>query len=199
MHVLTQVEVEKWSSSFPKSEDSVHYEDSELFYTHPEANCIDVEYPAKLERLPFFARCLATLSYQYVDFRGAMLWFSNWGVWNPLDEAPGYRIVEAIRIASGQPKSFEAAAGHNFRADELDQAIGSLLQPIVFGWDANYYPLWSYGGHTEFFIHVSHDSYLTVVTRTKEFHDRVFAQLQELKLSPKPSPETRRSRYCRVV
>jgi len=27
----------------------------QIFFTHPEAACIDLEYPAKLEQLPFFA------------------------------------------------------------------------------------------------------------------------------------------------
>ncbi len=199
MLVLTKAEVEKWFTSFPKDEESVRCEDSQLFYTHPEANCIDLEYPAKLERLPFFARCVATIGYETIHFSGAMMWITQWGVWNEFDESTGYRIIEAIRTASGQPKSFEAAAAHKFRADELHQAIGSLLQPMVFGWDATYYPSWSYGGQSEFFVHVSHDSFVSVVTRTKEFYDRTFRQLKELDLNPKPSSEHRRSRFCRPI
>lgn len=196
MKVLSNAEVEKWFSTFPKNDEYVHCDERGLFFTHPEANCIDIEYPPKVERLPFLARYLSAIGYEIGDFSGAMIWFTEWGVWNDLDEGPGYRIVEAIRAAAGQPMSFEAAAGQRFRADELDQAIGLLLQPMVFGWDAVYYPNWSYGTG-QFFLHVSHDSFVSVVTRTKEFYERVFAQLKELNLNPMPGHEPRVHRFCR--
>jgi hypothetical protein len=39
---------------------------------------------------------------------------------------------------------------------------------------------------------------VSVVTRTKEFHDRVFGQLTELNLNPRPGHELRVRRFCRV-
>ena len=197
MKVLTKAELKQWFAAFPRGGEFAQYDGSELFFAHPEANCIDVEYPPKVERIPFLARYLATVGYDSVDFRGAMIWLSDWGVWDPLDESPGYRIVEAMCTAAGQPTSFEAAGGYHFRADELDQAIGMLLQPMIFGWDAHYYPRWSYG-QDQFFLHVSHDSNVTVVTRTKEFHDRILDLLQKLELDAKPGHELRVQRFCRI-
>ena len=197
MRVLTKAELKQWFAAFPRGGEFAQYDGSELFFAHPEANCIDVEYPPKVERIPFLARYLATVGYDSVDFRGAMIWLSDWGVWDPLDESPGYRIVEAMCTAAGQPTSFEAAGGYHFRADELDQAIGMLLQPMIFGWDAHYYPRWSYG-QDQFFLHVSHDSNVTVVTRTKEFHDRILDLLQKLELDAKPGHELRVQRFCRI-
>ena len=168
-----------------------------LFFAHPEANCIDVEYPSKLERLPFFAHCLSSIGYEDKDFEGALLWFTEWGVWNSFDEGIGYRIVEAMRSAAGDPKPFEVAPGQSFRADELSNAIGMLLQPIVFGWDAYYFPRWSYGV-PQFFLHVSHDSFVSVVTSTKEFYDRALALLKELDFEAKPGHELQRRRFCRA-
>jgi len=168
-----------------------------LFFTDPEANCIDLDYPPKLERLPFFARFLATIGYEDRDFGGALFWIREWGVWSLQEEAVGYRLVEAMHRAAGQPKSFETAPGHLFRADELQDAIGMLLQPMIFGWDAYYLPHWSYGTH-QFFLHVSHDSFVSVVTRSKEFYDRVFGLLKELDLNPKPGHELQVRRFCRV-
>ena len=78
------------------------------------------------------------------------------------------------------------APGHLFRANELQDAIGMLLQPMVFGWDAMFAPRWSYG-LDEFFLHVSHDSFVSVVTRTKEFHTKAFGLLEELDFNPKLS------------
>ena len=178
------------------SDDAIHFDDAGLFFTHPEARCIDLEYPQKLERLPFFARYLSTLVYEEKDFRGAVLWFTEWGVWQASDEAAGYRIIECINRASGHPASFEVSPGHSFRADELSEAIGMLLQPMIFGWDAYYVPNWSYG-FEEFFLHVRHDSFVTVVTRTKEFYDRVFQNLEKLELHPKPGHDRRITRFCR--
>lgn len=198
MQVLSAEEVSDWLRAFEKDSDYVHADKEGPFYTHTEASCIDVEYPEKLERLPFFARCVATIGYEDQHFDGALVWFRNWGVWSPLDEGIGYRIVERINEAAGQPKSFEVAPGHRFRADELSDAIGMLMQPMIFGWDCFYVPLWSYGTG-EFFLFVSHDSFVSVVTRTKAFYDRVFQQLGKLDLNPKPANSNRVKRFCRSL
>jgi hypothetical protein len=178
------------------SSDYAQGDERGLFYTHPEASCIVIKYPPELERLPFFARYLATVGYEPGHFSGALLWFTEFGVWNQADEGIGYRIVEQMNAAAGQPSSFETSQGHDFRADELNEATGMLLQPMVFGWDAFYLPRWAWGTG-EFFIHISHDSYVTVVTKTKAFHDRVFTELQNLKYDPTPLREDRSGRFCR--
>ena len=50
------------------------------FSSHiPEAACIDLEYPQKLEQLPFFAHCVATIGYEDHHFDGALIWFSTLG------------------------------------------------------------------------------------------------------------------------
>ena len=72
-----------------------------------------------------------------------------------------------------------------------------LLQPMIFGWDAIYLPRWSYGTD-QFFLHVSHDSFVSIVTRTKEFYDKVFGLLQEIDLNPQAGHELRTRRFCRV-
>jgi hypothetical protein len=196
MQALSAKDVAEWFRGFENlgvESDYVHADADGLFFTHPEAACIDLEYPPKLERLPFFAHLVATIGYEDQHFDGAMIWFRNWGVWNLFDEGIGYRIVEKLNVGAGQPKSFEVAPGHRFRADELSDAIGMLLQPMIFAWDSYYLPIWSYGTG-EFFLHVSHHSTVSIVTRTKAFHDRVFNQLEELHLGPKPTSNERAKR-----
>ena len=198
LRVLTEAELNDWfAKSARQGTETLQYDADGPFFTHSEANCIHVEYPQKLERLPFLARTLATITYESQDFAGALLWFTGWGVWNYLDEGIGYRIVEAIHSAAGQQKSFEAGPGHHFRGDELNEAIGLLIQPMIFGWDASYVPRWSYGPD-QFFLHVSHDSFVTVVTRTKEFYDKVFEILTDLSLRPNKAPKVHLERFCRV-
>jgi hypothetical protein len=198
LETLGLTEVHEWFERFRTDTEYVHCDARGLFFTHPEASCIDLEYPPKLERLSFFARLLSTIGYGDEYFQGALLWFREWGVWNLLDEGVGYRIIEGMNRASGQPKSFEVAPGHVFRADELPDAIGMLIQPMIFGWDAYYYPFWSYGTG-ELFLFVSHDSFVTIVTRTKDFYDKVFGILEELNLHPKAGHESRIGRFCRPL
>lgn len=198
MRVLSGEELNQWFRAFDNlknPEDYVHADGDGLYFTNPEATCIDLEYPAKLERMPFFSRCLATIGYEEQHFEGALIWVQKWGVWNLFDEGIGYRIVEKMNAGAGLPSSFEASPGHQFRADELADAIGMLLQPMIFAWDSYYLPTWAYGTG-QFFLHISHDSFVTLVTRTTEFRDKVFQQLQELKLNPKVSNESRTRRFC---
>ena len=79
----------------------------------------------------------------------------------------------------------------------LINAIGMLLQPMIFGWDATYLPRWCYGPD-EFFLHVSHDSFLSIVTRTRVFYDKVFGLLESVDLQPKAGHESRTRRFCRA-
>jgi hypothetical protein len=196
--VLSGVEIkESLAASARLGREYVQCDEKGLFYTHPEASCIDLEYPTKLERLPFFARLLATLGYDDTDFAGASLWFTTWGVWNLREEAIGYRIVETMNQAAGQPQSFEVAPGHIFRSDELTNAVGMLMQAMVFGWNAYYLPSWSFG-YEEFFLYVSHDSFVTVVTRTTAFHEKAFRILEELELRPQRAQEQRGNCFCRA-
>jgi hypothetical protein len=197
MRVLTAAEIDESFVWYQKMDNEyVHYADGEAFYTHPEAACIDLEYSPKLEQLTFFARYLSTIGYEDHDFQGALIWFTRWGVWNLADEAVGYRVVERMHSAAGQPVSFEVGRGHRFRADELTDAVGLLIQPMIIGWDAFYLPYWSYGTG-EFFLHISHDSFVSVVTKTKVFYDGVFEKLQKLNLNPKPAHELQLRRFCR--
>jgi hypothetical protein len=197
MRVMTKAEVSDWFAQFPgRTSEHVQFDSDGLFFTDPEANCIDLEYPPKLERLPFFARILSTIGYTQLDFRGALVWITGWGVWQDAEEGIGYRIVETMNRAAGQQIAFEQAQGHHFRADELTEAIGLLLQPMIFAWDAYYLPQWAYGTD-EFFIHVSHDSFVSVPTRTKSFYERIFELLEKADLKPAPGHELQVKRFCR--
>jgi hypothetical protein len=67
---------------------------------------------------------------------------------------------------------------------------------MIFAWDCFYLPSWSYGTG-EFFLYISHDSFVSVVTKTKLFYEKVFQQLEKLDLNPKPGHEMRTHRFCR--
>ena len=64
MRVLSPDGVAQWFKEFENlgvEPDYAHADEHGLFFTHPEAACIDLEYPTKLEQLPFFAHCVATI------------------------------------------------------------------------------------------------------------------------------------------
>ena len=196
MKVLTMAEVAEWFASFKGWGDNyAHYDENGLYYSHPEANCIELQYPPLLEQLPFFAHYVATIGYEDKHFDGALSFVADYGRWSPFNEGMGYRIVEHINAGHGQPISFEAGRAHRFRADELVDAIGILMQPMIFAWRAFYLPSWSHGTG-DFFLCVSHNSYVSVVTKTREFYDRVFKELIDHKYEPKIAPENHKHWFC---
>jgi len=201
MKVLTAAETLDWLKSLGRNSQNngdggVAFDGKDIYFSDSDAACISLEYPPKLERLPAFARALATVGYEERDFNGALLWITQSGVWNPQDESPGYRTVEAFHSAAGQPSSFEAAKGHAFRADELVESVAMLLQPMIYGWDAYFIPNWTYGVG-DFFLHVSHDSYVSVATRTEEFRETVNNQLRSFEFSFSPTAASEQARFCR--
>lgn len=73
-HNVPQYVSPDWHPTFVDVEsDYVHGDKDGLFFTHPEASCIGLEYPAKLEQFPFFARYVASVGYEEQHFDGAML------------------------------------------------------------------------------------------------------------------------------
>ena len=187
LKVLSRSEVEGYLKAHAEiGADRVQHEGIRPFFSGPDAGEIVLEYPPKLESLSYFARAIATIAYEPAHFAGALVWFTTWGVWNESDEAVFYRIVEGLRAGAGQPASFEAFPGQHYRADELTESIGMLVLPMIIGWDAYYCPTWSWGV-PEFFLRVSHDSYVAIVTRRKEFRERARSALKEAKIDAGPA------------
>src|SRR5262249_37313737 len=118
-------------------------------------------------QLVYLARLVAHLGYEEVHFEGALLWITAWGIWNSLVESVGLRTLEQIRRSFSENRSLEAAPATRFRHDEFVEAVACLVQPLLIGWDAYYVPRWSYG-QLDYFVFVSHDSYLQIFTRTPE-------------------------------
>jgi hypothetical protein len=185
LKVLSKFEVENFLEAHAKiGHDRIQHEGLRPFFTGPEVGEIVLEYPPKLERLSYFARVIPTIGYEPAHFSGALLWFTTWGVWNESDEGVFYRIVEGLRAGAGQSASFEAFPGQLYRADEFTESIGMLLLPMIIGWDAYYFPTWSWGV-PEFFLQVSHDSYVVIVTRTKKFYETALSALKEAHIEAK--------------
>jgi hypothetical protein len=138
--------------------------------------CIDLRVKEP-HHLVYLARLVAHLEYEEIDFRHAQLWITTWGFWNPLEEAIGFKTLEQFRRSYGENRSLESAPGHYFRHNEFQESVCCLLQPMIVGWDAYYVPRWSYGG-LDYFVAVSHDSFIDVCCRTQEMYAKTLEILK---------------------
>jgi hypothetical protein len=147
-------------------------------FVEPDVKTIRVDLRVKEpHQLVYLARLVAHLGYEEIDFRGAHLWLTTWGVWNPQGEVIGRKTLEQFRRGQGENRPLESAPGHIFRDDEFTDAVCCLLQPMIVGWDAYYVPHWAFG-HLDYFAAVSHDSFLDIAVRTQEMHKRALRILE---------------------
>ncbi len=147
-------------------------------FSEPGAKTIRIDLHFKEPaQIAYLARLIAHLGYEEIDFRGALLWLTTWGVWDPRVEAIGFRTLEQFRRSYGENRSLESAPGHRFRDDEFMEAVCCLLTPMIVGWDACYVPQWAYG-HLDYFVFVSHDSVLDIEVRTPEMYENASSILR---------------------
>jgi hypothetical protein len=94
----------------------------------------------------------------------------------PRVEAIGRKTLEQFRRGQGENRPLESAPGHIFRDDEFTEAVCCLLQPMIVGWDAYYIPRWEFG-NLDYFVAVSHDSFLDIKVHTRAMHERALRSL----------------------
>ena len=188
MHVGTDAEALQLLSNI-KWECGVKVDGTKLYYDVPDANCIELKFPDIPGRAAYFSSRASRLGIpgDEADFHGAMLWitYSELGSLAPI----GWKLIERMRQGFGENRPLQTARAHFFRSDELLDLRAFLLPCFVFGWDAYLVPF----GSNDFFVHVSHDEFWGVVSRTRKAYERLFAELQDL--NPTESPDMRR-RFC---
>ncbi|HVM93751.1 MAG TPA: hypothetical protein VMT67_13105 [Terriglobales bacterium] len=140
-------------------------------FDYPEAKSIRLDLRvSEPHQFLYLARLVAHLRYEEIQFEGASLWITQSGVWNSLQEAVALTTIERFRQGYGENRSLQAAPGHFFRHDEFVESVACLLQPILIGWDAYYVPRWAWGA-LDYFVVVSHDSFIDIQTRTIEMYE----------------------------
>lgn len=153
-------------------------EGRKIYFADAEASSIRIGLRVReVHQLVYLARLVAHLGYEEVHFRSADLWVTTWSVWSAPEEAIGFKTLEQFRRSYGEHRSLEAAPGHYFRHDEFTESVCCLLQPMVVGWDAYYVPHWSYGS-LDYFVAVSHDSFIDIEVRIQEMRDRALEILK---------------------
>jgi hypothetical protein len=190
MHVGTDAEVLRMLSDV-KWDCGIKLTEMDLYYEDPEANCIQLEFPDLPEKAAYLAARASRLGLANDEARfvGALLWitYPELGSLAPI----GWKVVEKMRQGFGENRPLQTARAHFFRRDELLDLKAFLLPCFVFGWDAYLIQF----GRNDFFVHISHDEYWGVVSRTRQAYDGLFAELEDL--NPTESPGMRR-RFCAV-
>jgi hypothetical protein len=159
---------EKEMRDFLAKHDGLRCDGKYLGFDHPEAKSVRLDLRvSEPHQLVYLARLVAHLRYEETHFEGACLWITQWGVWNSQVEAVALNTAERLRLSFGENRSIESAPGLFFRHDEFVESVACLLQPMLVGWDAYYVPRWAWGT-LDYFVAVSHDSFLEIQTRTTE-------------------------------
>jgi hypothetical protein len=127
--------------------------------------------PNKSSRVIAMAGCLVP-TWTANDFRGALLWFREWGIWDDHSETTGMTTLKQMRHAAGENRPLEVVPAHLFEAGELWEMHAHLLLPLHFGWDAFLVP-----EPAECFFYISHDEVVSAVAKTSSVLDNLRAQL----------------------
>jgi len=185
MNAMTDEEVTRfenqhhWATGLNIAEDG-----RGLYYDTPEANCIELKFPEKPMQVPYFTRVLSLLNTESEEhFNGALLWITLSTIGSPQLEKIGWKLVEKMRLAFGETRPLGVAP-------EFVELNAFLLPCFIFGWDAYLAP-----SGKDYFVHISHDEFWMVVTKTTAAHKEVMEQLKSF--DPQPPHPRCLARFCR--
>jgi hypothetical protein len=106
-----------------------------------------------------------------IAFEGGLLWIRE-RVWGEYSEKIGTLIIEQMRLGKGETEPLETRPGHAFGSEELFEMHSYFAVPLLFGWDAFLIP-----EGKDYFLFVSHDGVVGVVSRTQETHDELYKRV----------------------
>jgi hypothetical protein len=188
--VRTFIKKNEWATGIKVGSDG-----RSLYYDNPESNCIELRFPDKPMQVPYFTRVASSLSLDHLDreelFYGAVLWLTLWEIGSPQLEKTGWRTIEKMRLGFGETRPIPMAPGHSFRSDEFVDLNAFLIPCFIFGWDA-----WLIPSGNDYFVHISHDEFWVVVTKTAKIHEVLLQQLSNL--SPQVPHERCKARFCHI-
>lgn len=154
--------------------------DRYVYYDLEESHCFTIGLEEKPSRVIALADYLVP-TWREVPFEGAILWIRERGVWGDHSEKSGAMTIQKMRRADGESEPLESRPGHVFGPEELFEMHSYFLIPLLFGWDAFLIP-----ENKDYFLFVSHDGVVEVVSRTAENSEEV--RLRVLDWSPRGMP-----------
>lgn len=133
----------------------------------------------KLPELPYRSVALARMCFPGTheeSFKGAMVWFRDWGIWNEVDEATAMYVIKQLRETHGQKGPLIESPGHVFSGSEFVDARAFWTWPMIVGWDAILIP-----ETDDYFVFNSHDEFVCFVARTKEKYSSLLNEFEDWK------------------
>lgn len=183
MNFLTKLEVEGWLSAnglVANREGFVRYKSGQL-------HSFTVSIEDKPSRVIALADYLVP-TWQDETFDGAVFWIRERWVGSDFSEGVGNSILTSIRVACGETSSPTERPGCLFDSTELSRMHSYFCLPLLFAWDAFLVPVGK-----GYFVFVSHDGVVEVVSETKE----VLNVVRERVLSWQPKADEHR--YSRLA
>jgi hypothetical protein len=163
----------------------------DLYYDSAESNCVELKFPETPFKVSYFTRVLSLLNIAAEQlFGGAVLWITFCDIGSPQLVKTGWKIMEKMRAGFGENRELRAAPGHAFRSDEFVELNAFLVPCFIFGWDAYLLP-----AGEDYFVHISHDEFCTVVAKTTAVHAELLKELEPL--HPLPASEAVLAKFCR--
>jgi hypothetical protein len=124
------------------------------------------------------SRIIALANYLVPDwggeFKGALLWFTDWGIWNDHHEETGMKIVDQLRTPT--KGSLIDMPAQLFGPNERNLMQAFFVVPLLFSWDAFLIP-----EGEDYFVFVSHDEIAGIIARDEIACDRRFSELESWK------------------
>jgi tetratricopeptide (TPR) repeat protein len=117
-----------------------------LYYEAPEEHSFFIKHPPEHRRIVALTYDILTVT-PLNNFYGGLIWLYGWHLGVNELVRPGWRILEDMRRAHGDPRSLDLAPAQCFRNDEFVELHACLLQVVAYGWPACFLPSGS-----EFFV-----------------------------------------------
>jgi hypothetical protein len=137
MKALTTMEARKWCLQDAAGLRVTR--DDTLRYKHPREHKFFITAPTEHHDIVVLTRAILLFQGEG-DFSGGFIWLQRWDIGSPQIVRVGWRILEDIRRAHGEPRSLETAPAQFFRDDELVELHAFLVQVVAFGWLADFVP-----------------------------------------------------------
>jgi hypothetical protein len=107
-------------------------------------------------------------------FSGALMWVRERGIWGKTEENTGEMMISQLRLARGETAPLSKRPGHLFGHNEFYETQSFFMIPLLFGWDAFVVP-----ENGDYFVFVSHDDVIAVVSRTTDINDHFMKRLED--------------------
>jgi hypothetical protein len=147
-------------------------------YNTPPKRRLEVTLPNGVPGLLYAARSLVRLETRGLyasnekyerEFAGCLLWVTKHNAWSSATAQVGTHIFNRLGVHAGGPPSLEDFPARHFGANDITAAEASILQPLLFQWDAYVIPE---SGH--FIASISHDGSIRgIIAREPDFLNAV--------------------------